>query len=349
MLRIGIIGAGRIGARRAREVSRHSGCRLVAVADPDPARAQLLAKTYSCRATADGRALATASDIDAVNVATPHHLLAPLALLALESRKHVLCEKPLAMTPDEAMRLVLAADRSRITLKTGFNHRHHPAVWTAHQKLQSGAIGKPLWIRCRYGHGGRPGYEKEWRADPAQSGGGELLDQGIHVLDLFRWFLGEFSEVQAVLTQSFWPTPVEDNAFCLLRTPAGQVASLHASWTQWRNLFSFEVFGEQGYLLIDGLGGNYGPERLTIGYRSSNSSTPHEEHIQFACEDGSWSREWQEFVSAIEENRRPLADGEDGWQALRLAHASYESARLGIAVQLREEELCRTKTISAAS
>jgi len=348
VLRIGIVGAGRIGARRAREIARHSGCRLVAVADPDPARAQLLAQTFSCRATADGRAVAAASDVDAIVVATPHHLLAPITLSALESRKHVLCEKPLAMTPDEAIRLVLAADRSRVTLKTGFNHRHHPAIWTAHEKLCAGAIGSPLWIRCRYGHGGRPGYEKEWRADPAQSGGGELLDQGIHALDLFRWFLGEFSEVTAVLTRSFWPMPVEDNAFCLLRTPSGQVASLHASWTQWRNLFSFEIHGHQGYLLIDGLGGNYGPERLTIGYRSPDFSAPREEHVQFASDDGSWSREWQEFVSAIEEHRRPMADGEDGWQALRLAHAAYESARLGTPVRLDEEELCRTRTISAA-
>jgi len=349
MLRVGIIGAGRIGALRAREVYRHSGCRLVAVADPDPARARLLAQTYACRSSADGRAIAVAPDIDAVVVATPHHLLAPLALSALESRKHVLCEKPLAMTPNDAWGLVLAAERSQVILKTGFNHRHHSAIWTAHQRLLDGAIGKPLWIRCRYGHGGRPDYEKEWRADPAQSGGGELLDQGIHALDLFRWFLGEFSEVTAVLTHSFWPMPVEDNAFCLLRTANGQVASLHVSWTQWRNLFSLEIHGDQGYLLMDGLGGNYGPERLTIGRRSQDFSAPREEQMDFASEDCSWSREWQEFVSAIEEHRRPLADGEDGWQALRLAHAAYESARRGSPVRLNEEEQCKTMTISAAS
>lgn len=349
MLRVGIIGAGRIGARRAREAYRHSGCQLVAVADPDPARAHLLAQTCACRSSADAGAIAAASDIDAVVVATPHYLLAPLTLSALESRKHVLCEKPLAMTPEEARGLVRAAERSGVVLKTGFNLRHHPAIWNAHLKLQDGAIGKPLWIRCRYGHGGRPGYEREWRADPVQSGGGELLDQGIHVLDLFRWFLGEFCEVTAVLTHSFWPVPVDDNAFCLLRTAAGQVASLHASWTQWRNLFSFEIHGDQGYLLIDGLGGNYGPERLTLGRRNPDFSPPHEGHIQFASEDSSWSREWQEFVSAIEEQRRPLADGEDGWQALRLAHAAYESSRRARPVQLGEEERCKTATISAVS
>ncbi len=349
MLRVGIIGAGRIGARRAREVCRHSGCRLAAVADPDAGRARLLAQTYSCRSSADGLIVATAPDLDAVVVATPHHLLAPLTLAALQSRKHVLCEKPLAMNPQEARGLVRAAERSGVVLKTGFNLRHHPAVWNAHLRLQDGAIGKLLWIRCRYGHGGRPGYEREWRADPAQSGGGQLLDQGIHALDLFRWFLGDFSDVTAVLTRSFWPMPVEDNAFCLLRTAEGQVASVHVSWTQWRNLFSFEIFGDQGCLLIDGLGGNYGPEQLTISRRQPDFSPPREEHVQFASEDCSWSREWQEFVSAIEEHRRPLADGEDGWQALRLAHAAYESAHRGAPVRLDEEESCRTATISAAS
>ena len=334
MLRVGIVGAGLMGARRAREIARRSDARLVAVADADERRAQALAQTYGCRAGTGWEALVTTREIDAVVVATPHNWLAPIAQATLEARKHVLCEKPLAMNPGEAARLVACAARHGAKLKTGFNHRHHPALQQAHALAQAGRIGRLLFLRCRYGHGGRAGYSQEWRAKPAESGGGELLDQGIHALDLFRWFLGEFSEVSAVLQQAFWPMPVEDNAFCTLRTPAGQVASLHASWTQWKNLFSFEVFGEQGYLIVEGLGGSYGRQQLVIGHRPAGFGVPAEQRVDYGEEDSSWAQEWDEFANAIREDRAPLGDGRDGWQALRLVHAAYESARTQRAVSL---------------
>jgi len=334
VLRVGIVGAGRMGAKRARAIAHCSQTQLVAIVDQDHERAEALAQAYGCHAGTNWEALVTARDIDAVVVATPHNWLAPISLVALEARKHVLCEKPLAITAAEAERLVAAAARNGAKLKTGFNHRHHPALREAHALARTGCIGRLMFLRCRYGHGGRAGYEQEWRANPAQSGGGELLDQGIHALDLFRWFLGEFSEVFAVLGSSFWHTPVEDNAFCTLRTADGQVASLHASWTQWKNLFSFEIFGEQGYLIIEGLGGHYGRERLVVGHRAATFGAPAEELIEYDGDDGSWAREWEEFVSALREDRQPLADGFDGWQALRLVAAAYESAEKRRAVSL---------------
>jgi predicted dehydrogenase len=338
VLRVGLVGAGYIGAKRARAIARANDARLTAVADRDEQRAQALAQDYGARASADWEGLVTARDVDAVVVATHHNWLAPISLAALEGRKHVLCEKPLATTAADAERLVAVAARQGTKLKTGFNHRHHPALWQAHELAQAGHIGRLLFLRCRYGHGGRAGYEREWRANPAESGGGELLDQGIHALDLFRWFLGEFQKVSAALTRAFWPMPVEDNAFCLLRAPAGEVATLHASWTQWKNLFSFEVFGECGYLIAEGLGGSYGTERLLIGKRPAEFGAPAEECIEFDGEDCSWAKEWEEFASAIREDRRPLADGYDGWQALRLADAAYESSGTGRVVSLSERK-----------
>ncbi len=336
MLRVGIIGAGRIGAKRAREIARRSDARLLAVADTDTQRVEALAGAHGARATTDWEAVAGAQDIDAVVVATTHRWLAPITLAALGARKHVLCEKPLAMNAEQAAKLVTAASRQGTKLKTGFNHRHHQAIARAHELIQAGRIGKPMFLRCRYGHGGRAGYAREWRSDPAESGGGELLDQGIHALDLFRWFLGEFSEVIAVLDQSFWPMAVEDNAFGLLRTAAGQTASLHASWTQWTNLFSFEVYGELGYALVEGLGGSYGPERLILGRRPAEFGAPQEEIYTYEGEDTSWAREWDEFTAAIREDREPLAGGYDGWQALRLADAMYQSASARCAIFLSE-------------
>ena len=227
-----------------------------------------------------------------------------------------------------------AARISDRKLKIGFNHRHHPAVWKAKALLEEGSIGQSLFIRCRYGHGGRPGYEDEWRADPEISGGGELLDQGIHTIDLFRWFLGDFQEAFGYTDTWFWDMPVEDNAFALFRTPGGQVAFLHTSWTQWKNLFSFEISGSAGYLIVEGLGGSYGAERLTWGRRRPESGPPDEERFDFSGPDTSWKAEWYEFVSAVQEGREPLANGYDGWQAMRMVHAVYESARTGQRVRL---------------
>lgn len=331
-LGVGIIGAGRIGARRAEVLSRAAGARLVAVADVDAGRAEVLARAFGSRAYVEPEAVFSARDVDAVIVATPHQWLAPVATAALDAGKHVLCEKPLARTPVEAAAVVAAAKRSKRALKTGFNHRYHPAIAEAHRLAREGRIGRLLVLRCRYGHGGRTGYEHEWRADRV-SGGGELLDQGVHALDLFRWFAGEFTEVSAMLSSSYWPIEVEDNAFCLLRSADGVTANLHASWTQWKNLFSFEVFGDRGYLEIEGLGGSYGPERLVIGERRPNG-IPAEQQIEFSGEDTSWAAEWAEFTAAIREERAPEASGWDGWQALRLAEAAYESARTRAVVRI---------------
>ncbi|MGC1188874.1 MAG: Gfo/Idh/MocA family oxidoreductase [Candidatus Acidiferrales bacterium] len=331
-LGVGIVGAGRIGARRAEVLSRVSGARLVAVADADAGRAEALARAFGSRAYAEPEAVFGARDVQAVIVATPHQWLAPITKAALDAGKHVLCEKPLARSPEEAAMLVAAAAHSKRALKTGFNHRYHPAIAEGHRLVIEGRIGRLLVLRCRYGHGGRTGYEHEWRADRI-SGGGELLDQGVHALDLFRWFAGEFTEVSAMISSAFWPIEVEDNAFCLLRSAEGITASLHASWTQWKNLFSFEVFGDRGYVLIEGLGGSYGPERLVIGERHAGEA-PSEQQIEFSGEDTSWAAEWAEFAAAIREERAPEASGLDGWQALRLAAAAYESARTKTVVRI---------------
>jgi predicted dehydrogenase len=331
-LGVGIVGAGRVGARRAQVLSRTSGARLVAVADVDAGRAELLARAFGSRAYAESDAVIGARDIEAVIVATPHQWLAPVTKAALDAGKHVLCEKPLARSPEEAAALLLAAAQSKRTLKTGFNHRYHPAIAEAHRLAREGRIGRLLVLRCRYGHGGRAGYEHEWRADRV-SGGGELLDQGVHALDLFRWFAGEFAEVSAMVSSAYWPIDVEDNAFCLLRTADGVTASLHASWTQWKNLFSFEVIGDRGYLEIEGLGGSYRAERLVIGERRP-AGAPSEQQIEFLGEDTSWAAEWAEFTEAIRGERAPEASGWDGWQALRLVAAAYESARTNAVVRI---------------
>ncbi|MDQ6949265.1 MAG: Gfo/Idh/MocA family oxidoreductase [Actinomycetota bacterium] len=332
-MRIGVVGCGRIGARRAR-IAFAAGDVVSTVADLDGERADALASEAGA-SVAGWQDVVTNCEVDAVVVATHNKSLFPVALAALDAGKHVLCEKPLGRNSVEARDLVEAADAAGVILKTGFNHRYHPAISSAHDLVRSGGIGPPLFIRAAYGHGGRPGYDKEWRGDPELAGGGELLDQGVHLVDLCRWFLGDFVEVSGSLATWFWDVaPLEDNAFAMLRTAAGQLASIHSSWTQWKNVFRFEIFGRDGYVTIEGLGGSYGPPSLIHGRRRAESGPPEETEQKFPSDDRTWDLEWNDFLGAIAEQRRPLGDGRDGLAAARVIDAIYASAQKGSPVTL---------------
>jgi predicted dehydrogenase len=327
-LKVALIGAGAFGARRAAAVATNPRSALVVVADPAAGRACELARSFSAEAVAHWREAVERDGVGAVIVATPTAAAPEISLVALASGKHVLVEKPFGRNADEILPAVKAAAEHHRVLKVGYNHRYHPAVAKAHEIYRGGAIGRLLYLRCSYGHGGRPGYEREWRSRPEVSGGGQLLDQGVHALDLFRWFAGEFADVAAFLATSYWPiAPVEDNAFALLRTRDGAIAQLHASWTQWKNTFAFEITGEQGTVLVTGLGRSYGPERLVWHARSQSGSAPEERCFEFPAEDDSLAREWSDFLDAIETGREPMSSGSDAWRTLRLVDALYESAR----------------------
>ncbi len=326
IFRIGLIGSGLIGERRAEIVAADPRAKMIAVCDVDSKRAKALAKRIGCEVSDNGDTLVLRKDVDAVIVATPHKFLPIYAKAAIKAGKHVLCEKPMGRNSLEVRGLVETAKANKVFLKGGFNHRYHPAIQKAHELAKKGAIGKIIFIRCRYGHGGRSGYEREWRGNADLAGGGELLDQGIHALDLFRWFAGEFVEVFGCVSTAVWDIePLEDNAMAILKTADGVQASLHASWTQWKNLFSFEIFGQEGYLTVEGLGGSYGPERLTVARRKPQSGPPDVKQFDFPGPDTSWKKEWNDFVGAIRKGR--MGGGEDGLAAMQLVDAIYQSAR----------------------
>ncbi len=327
-MNVGIVGAGLIGARRAEIVRKTEGTTLCAVADTDLARAQKVAQEFGGQATARWQELVGNPEIQIVIVATPNHLLSPIALEAVKKGKHVLVEKPMGRTPEEVRAFVLEAKKRKVLVKGGFNHRYHPALRRAKQLASEGAVGTLVFIRSRYGHGGRPGYEKEWRCNPEIAGGGELLDQGIHLIDLGRWFLGDFEKTRGLVGTGFWPiSPLEDNAFALLRTEKGQIFSLHSSWTQWKNLFSFEIYGTEGSLTIEGLGGSYGTERLIHSRRRPASGPPEEKEEKFPGPDISWQLEWTEFIGAIQSGGSFSGTGEDGLAAIQTAFDIYRSAQ----------------------
>jgi predicted dehydrogenase len=328
-LRIALIGAGRIGRRRAATAAASSGSRLVMIADTDEARAMELATTYGCAFAREWEAAVAHPEVDAVVICTPNKFLSPITLAALSVKKHVLCEKPLGRNLAEATQMAEAARQQERILKVGFTLRFHPGLREAHRKCRAGEIGPLFYVRAAYGHGGRPGYAQEWRADPDLAGGGELLDQGVHLIDLARWFLGDFKEAQGLTGSWFWQIePLEDNAFMLLRSLGGQIASLHTSWTEWRNRFRFEVFGRDGFVLVDGLGGSYGTETLTVGVRSKTSEPPVEQSQAFSGPDRSWDDDWADFIGSIASGRRPEADARDGVAVMRIVEELYKQPRL---------------------
>ena len=336
-LRVGLIGAGLQGGRRAPILKQFPRTELVMVASAHQEKAQRLADSLGCEATNRWEEVIEREDINVVLVCTPPHLHALMSIAAMNKGKHVLCEKPLARTLKEAEDMLAAAQANNVTLKCGFNHRHHPGIKKAREWIDAGAIGELDFIRCAYGIGGRPGYEKEWRADPNIVSGGQLMEQGIHAIDLFRWFLGGFTEVIGFTATCYWDiAPLEDNAFALFRTAKGQVASLHSSLTQWKNVFTLEIFGQDGYIVVEGLGGSYGTEKVSLGKKAFFEPF-RDETTEFRGGDSSWYEEWKEFAAAIEENREPLGNGFDGLEALRLVNAVYESARRGTVVKFNSQ------------
>lgn len=331
-LGVGVVGCGLIGARRASVAAATHGSRVVAVTDFERSRAEEVAAATGATAVVGWEAVVEDPSVDIVVVATTHDWLAPVSVGALQAGKHVLCEKPMSRSCREAEQILLAAQSGRAFVHVGFNHRYHPAVRRAHDLACAGEIGDLLFIRCRYGHGGRTGYEREWRLNPELSGGGELLDQGMHAIDLIRWFLGEVDEVAGMTATWVWQSPVEDNVFALFRTPRGQVASLHASWSQWKNLFSFEIFGVAGSLVVEGLGKSYGTEKLTV-HRRAAAGPPQEDVMEYPGPDRSWEAEWEEIVESIGKGQPPPTRGVDGLAALRLVEAVYAAARSGTTVR----------------
>ena len=321
---VAIIGCGLIGKKRAQALGP---ARLVACVDVVPERALALAKTApGAIVTHDWRTVLDDAEVDIIIVSTTNNMLAEIALAALQAGKHVLVEKPGARRSRDIKALMEVAQRSGRQVRVGFNHRYHPSLRKARELFEAGALGEMMFVRGRYGHGGRLGYEKEWRADPALSGGGELIDQGVHLIDLSRWFLGDFSEVTGFAHTYFWEMPVEDNAFLILKTPGQQIAHLHVSCTEWKNLFSLEIYGRNAKLHIEGLGGSYGIERLSY-YKMLPQMGPPETTIwEYPMDDNSWHIEFEEFLEDIRLGRTPSANLSDALAVLSVVEKIYRES-----------------------
>lgn len=323
-MKAGIIGCGFIGNKRARLLGDTV---LLRCADHDIEKAKKLADQLStCIASDNWHDVVNDPNIDMVMIATPHNLLSEIMLAAVQAKKHILVEKPAARNAAELKPVIAAAEKSNVLIRVGFNHRYHPALQKAKTLIEAGELGELMFVRGRYGHGARLGYEKEWRANPILSGGGELIDQGVHLIDLARWFLGDFTQVSGHAQTYFWNMPVDDNAFLILQTKKKQTAFLHVSCTEWKNLFSFEIYGKKGKIAIDGLGGSYGIERITFYKMLPEMGPPEAFTWKFPTPDDSWKIEFQTFLNDIKENKKPDANLDDAVAALTIVENIYKNS-----------------------
>lgn len=338
-MNIVIIGCGLIGRKRALALDKDDN--LVACCDTNLELGKKFGQDFNCTHFADYKDLLKEMDCDIVIVSVVNKYAKEIIIDSLKLGKNVIAEKPLGRNLIESNQILHSQSQhfntstlQPLILKTGFNHRFHPAIWQAKQLANDGKIGKIFNIRARYGHGGRAGMEKEWRASKELCGGGELLDQGVHVIDLIRWFGGDIKEVFGKAETKFWDMEVEDNATAILKTANDVTAAFSVSWTNWKNIFSFEIYGTDGYLKIEGLGGSYGQETLEFGKRKKEGGRPDIEIFEFPTEDISWEKEWEEFKKAIEEKREPIGSGNDGLKANEVIEAIYKSDRENKAVYL---------------
>lgn len=315
-----IVGCGLIGNKRAKALG---AAKLLACVDKNFSRAEALAKPSNAKACDDWRDAIGHKDVQIVIVSTTNDMLAEISTAAVLAGKHVLVEKPGARRQSELAPLRAALRGSSSLLRVGFNHRYHPALRKARELVLNQAVGQLMFIRGRYGHGGRLGYDQEWRSDERISGGGELIDQGVHLIDLSRMFLGRFPDVTGLAQTFYWKMPVDDNAFMVLRTEQKQVAFLHVSCTEWKNLFSLEIYGRTGKIHIEGLGGSYGVERITYYRMLPEMGPPETTTWEYPRGDDSWEMEFREFLEDIRLGREPDPGIEDASAALEVVEKIY--------------------------
>lgn len=330
MIKVGIAGYGKIGKIRAEELLKNTQTDVVAVYDiqkPDDLEECIIfCETFEALLE---------QDIDAVFVCTFNNVLADYTMQALRAGKHVFCEKPPARTSEELKSVIEVENETGLILKYGFNHRYHYSVMEAKKLIESGEMGKMLWLRGVYGKAGSIDYDKNWRNYRQFSGGGILIDQGIHMLDLMRYFSGEnFNRINSFVTTSFWNIEAEDNAFAIMQSESQITAMLHSSATQWRHKFLLEMCFEEGYINLDGILSvtrSYAPEKLIVGRREFEDITfamgkPKENTTWFEY-DNSWQLEVDEFVNAVS-NTGDISNGTsmDAYETLRLVERIYENS-----------------------
>jgi predicted dehydrogenase len=343
-MRFAVVGAGVIGQMRARSVAR-AGDELVAVSDPNTEAARIAAARTRARVTADHRAFLSDGSVDAVIVSTPVQLHEAIILEALAAGKHVLCEKPLSNSPESCRRILDAATRSGKHVAVGFNHRFYPSFLFMKRAIEAGRIGRLDEVRTYGGHDGLHNFRADWMYKRPHSGGGAMMDVGIHMTDLARWMAGDVTEAYGAAGENIWRIAgSEDRAIAVLRTATGVPIQYGASWNEWKGYKAWiEAYGDRGMIRAQ-----YGP-MFNLLIEQEKPGAPRRRSYQLylgvalreklkgweTTTQLSFDAELAEFRAKLEGKRSLAADVWDGVQAVEVADAVYQSTRSGQAVRLR--------------
>lgn len=331
MINIAIVGMGKIGKLRAQTIKENKMTTLMAAYDIDAEQLNEFNDIIKCEKVDD---IFNIKNLDAVIICTFNKYAPLFTIQALKNGLHVFCEKPPARTSKEMKEVIKVEAKKNLILKYGFNHRYHHSVMEAKKLIDNDVFGKLLWMRGVYGKAGGNQYTQNWRNDKEESGGGILIDQGIHMLDLMRFFAGEFEEIKSMVKTNYWDVNVEDNAFAIMQTDDNILASVHSSATQWRHKFLLEMSFENGYINLEGIlsgSRSYGDETLSIAKRQFEDNTfamgkPREEKIFFDT-DESWKLELDEFVDCILNDKKAYnGNSEDALKVMELIEAIYNES-----------------------
>lgn len=343
-MKFGVIGAGTIGQLRAQSIKTNPDTELLGVADPAVPNAERAVIGSGAKATADWRAVLDLPGLEAVIVSSPIQFHEEAVIAALKAGKHVLCEKPLSNTVESCRRMLEAARASGRTLATGFNHRYYPSMKFLKQAVDDGRIGTVDHVRIFGGHDGLHNFRADWQYKAPVSGGGAMMDVGIHMTDLARFVLGDVAEVYGVSSNRIWQVPgSEDNALAIFKSPSGIAAVYHATWTEWKGYrFFVEVYGDRGMVR-----GYYAPmNNLLItqdkpgGQRRKIRKLYPEIMLREKLKSWtstaliSFEEELVDFLRMTRGEKTTLADGVAGFRAVEMANAVYESSRQGQPVRL---------------
>jgi predicted dehydrogenase len=343
-MKFGVIGAGTIGRLRAQSIKNNPNTELLGVADPAIGNAESAVQGTTGKAVADWRAVLDLSGLEAVIVSSPIQFHEEAVVAALGAGKHVLCEKPLANTVEACRRMVEAGRKAGKALATGFNHRYYPSMKFLKRVVDEGQIGAIDHVRIFGGHDGLHNFRADWQYKAPVSGGGAMMDVGIHMTDLGRFVLGEVKEVYGISSNRIWQVPgSEDNALAIFKSPAGIPAVYQATWTEWKGYrFYVEVYGEKGMVR-----GYYAPMQNLLVTQDKPGGARRRvrkfyPEIMLREKLKSWTstallsfeEELVDFLRMTRGDKTPLADGVAGFRAVEMAHAVYESSRTGNPVQL---------------
>lgn len=324
--KVGIIGYGKMGIIRHDAIKKLGSVEVIALSEPN------LKENLDNLPNISNEKIINNKDIDAIIICTPNYLNKDLTIRSLNAGKHVFCEKPPAFTASDVEEIIkIELDSGGKKLMYGFNHRHHDSIIKIKENIDGGKLGRIIWMRGRYGKSVTKDYFNQWRAKKELAGGGILIDQGIHMLDLFLYFGGNFDTIKAEISNQYWHSEIEDNVFAIFKdSKSGITASLHTTMTQWRHLFSLEVFMEKGYMVLNGLltsTKSYGEESLVIAKNRSGApaATWKDEVKTRYLTNNSWRREMQYFFKAIiNKTNIEIGNSHDALKLMRIIDDIYQ-------------------------